>query len=130
MVDRNEIWKPIIKYDGLYEASNKGRIRRSGKPTRIKNHPYNKIRVYKKSIKKIFLNSAGYYRVNISTGSYDRHVLVHRLIAEAFIPNPLNKKTVNHKNFNRKDNRVENLEWMTNSEQSYHAYRSNRRNKS
>lgn len=65
----------------------------------------------------------GYYRVSLVKNGKKQCVCVHKLVAEAFIPNPENKEQVNHKNGDRKDNRVENLEWVTRSENVLHRYR-------
>ena len=63
----------------------------------------------------------GYVKSKLYNDEGNRRPLhIHRLIALTFIPNPENKKTVNHKNHNRTDNRVENLEWATQSEQNNH----------
>lgn len=104
----SEIWKDIKRYEGLYQVSNIGKIKRIGKNERIK---------------KTFIDKNGYERVELSKLGVNKKYSVHRLVAEAFINNCFNKKEINHKNGIKTDNRVENLEWVTRSENELHAYR-------
>jgi len=72
---------------------------------------------------KSHLNNKGYLKVRLQNNSKDKTITIHRLIALHFIPNPENKKTVNHKDGNKLNNSIENLEWATQGEQISHAYK-------
>uniref|UniRef100_A0AAU8MH93 Homing endonuclease n=1 Tax=Geladintestivirus 5 TaxID=3233137 RepID=A0AAU8MH93_9CAUD len=105
----NEIWKEIPGYIGLYEISNKGRIKHLSRPKKSnKDNFSNKEFIVATKISK------GYTQVWL-TNSYDIKSLnyVHKLVAMAFIDNPNNYKYVNHKDENKQNNNVENLEWCT-----------------
>jgi hypothetical protein len=69
-------------------------------------------------------HSAGYLAVCLYNNKIPKRFLVHRIVAKAFLPNPNNKLEVNHKNGDKKDNRLDNLEWVTSSENRKHAYKS------
>lgn len=103
----NEEWRPIPGFEGYYEVSNIGRIKRL---PRGKQWPY---RLTHNNIRKCRINKTGYYCVNLSKDNRVKWVAVHRLVAMAFLPNPLNLPCINHKDESRDNNRVENLEWCT-----------------
>jgi|SRR5690554_5206119 len=104
-----EIWKDVVGYEELYKVSNFGKVI--------------SIARFGTKGKEMCLmdNGKGYYRVKLSKNNKSKRVMLHRIIAEAFIPNLENKKCVNHINGNKKDNRIENLEWCTHSENLIHA---------
>lgn len=115
-----EEWRPIVSCMGYYEVSSIGRIRNVPRPTNGKGGS-----VYKKKQKICVLvpDSYGYIRKCLSINNKKIFLAVHRCVAEAFIPNPENKPCVNHINGIKNDNRVENLEWCTYSENSIHAFK-------
>ena len=119
-MSETEIFKDIEGYEGFYQVSNEGRVRSL---ERVVEHSYSGIRTIKERILKPGKNRDGYLHVNLcKDGSLKMH-RIHRLVAEAFTPNPENKKTINHVNGIKADNRLENIEWCTNSENQLHAYR-------
>ena len=103
----NEEWKDVQGYEGLYQISNQGNVKSIdfGSPTHKK-------RCGVKCLKPI-LNHSGYYVVTLYKNGVSKQVFIHRLVAETFIPNPQNLPVVDHINTDTKDNREENLRWVT-----------------
>ena len=108
-----EMWKGVPGYEGLYRVSDQGRV------YSVRNE------IVLKPV-----NSKGYCVVTLSDHGKAKLAKVHRLVAMAFIPNPENKPTVNHRNEIKTDNRACNLEWATNAEQNAHGTRLQRAAKS
>lgn len=116
--DGSQQFKNVVGYEGIYIVTDKGKV--YSLPRKIYNGKgyYN----YKgKEIKQV-LNHKGYPCVNLVKSCEKFYTSVHRLVAKAFIPNPNNLPQVNHKNGNKLDNRVENLEWCSNQQNQLHAW--------
>lgn len=108
-----EIWKDIKDYEGLYQVSNLGRVKR----------------ITTGRVLKPLKHANGYLMVKLSKNSIVYTKTVHRLVAEAFIPNPEHKSEINHIDENKTNNNVSNLEWMTRKENINHGTRTERMSK-
>lgn len=102
-----EIWKDIPGYAGYYQVSNSGRIRSVNRVILSSGFKQNR----KGKILNQTKQTTGYSTVNLCVENIRKRFLVHRLVAEAFIPNPDNMPHINHKDENKENNSVENLEW-------------------
>lgn len=110
---QNEIWKDIEGFAGFYQVSNMGRVRSLTR--KVWNYTKKGMVLYPQS------KSNGYLNVCLSNGKVkQKHAYIHRLVASAFIPNPRGLSEINHKNFDKTDNRAENLEWCTSKENKVH----------
>ena len=112
-------WLPIKNYEGLYEVSESGEVRSIDRVIPVSNQSDRTVKgkvIYQTSNVQV-----GYKQVSLWKNNKNTLYYVHRLVAEAFIPNPDSKPEVNHIDGNRCNNLVENLEWVTSSENSYHA---------
>lgn len=113
-----EIWKKIIGFEKQYEISSIGNLRSID---RLVDHYRGGKRLYKGSIKNTRLNDKGYYRCNLKKDGKRYDFTIHRLVAIAFLDKDENKEIINHINGIKSDNRIENLEWCTTSENVIHA---------
>jgi len=114
-----EIWKEAKGFEVYLEVSTKGNVRSVDRVITV----HDGARIYKKRVKgkvkaKQKNSQTGYMQIGVR---HAKHITVHRLVAETFIPNPLELPQVNHKNFDRTDNRAENLEWCTNGQNTIHG---------
>ncbi len=105
-----EIWKDIKGYEGLYQISNEGNVKSLDKSYNV---GYGGIKHQEEIILKPTYVGNGYLHVCLCKNGNKEYKRIHRLVAEAFIPNPNGYQTVNHKDENPENNKVENLEWCT-----------------
>lgn len=116
-----EIWKDIKGYEGKYQISNLGNVKS------LKDSRGN----FREKLLKLQKDTKGYLRIQLFKNGKGETKKVHRLVAEAFIPNPNNLPEVNHiKEFEKDNNIVENLEWVTSKQNSNHGTRNYRMGKS
>lgn len=115
----NEIWKDIAGYEGLYQISNLGNVKSLARYKQ--NH--NKLQKVEERILKPNITNKGYYYVMLNKNGKQKHKMIHILIAQAFIPNPNNYPIVNHKDGNKLNINIRNLEWSSYSHNNKEAYR-------
>lgn len=121
-----EVWEDIKGYEGLYQISNLGRVKCL--PKDVVSTKYGHVRHYPERIASTYSRNGGYKFVELSKDGKARKYSVHRLVAKHFISNPENKPQVNHIDGNKANNRVDNLEWVTASENIKHAYENGLKN--
>jgi hypothetical protein len=109
-----EIWKKIENYEGWYSISNLGRVRRD---KNVCGTTKNKI------IKQGFTIKNPYPNVTLSKYCKTKTLRVHKIVAKHFLSNPLNLPQINHKDGNKLNNSVKNLEYVTRSQNTIHAYK-------
>ena len=117
-MDNSEVWLDIKGYEGYYQVSNFGRVKSLARVVECRKDVFvNK--------KEKFLSDwdcgKGYRKVKLSKDAIEKSIRVHRLVVETFLDNPEAKSEVNHINGIKNDNRIENLEWCTSSENTKHA---------
>lgn len=118
----NEYWVSLPNYS-RYEVSSLGRVKSLSRVKRWSHHGKSGKFLSKGLVLKQIKTRTGYPQVTLKSDSNTYRIFhIHRLVALAFIPNPQNKPQVNHKNGVKNDNRVENLEWVTVSENTKHGY--------
>jgi hypothetical protein len=115
-----ELWKPVVGYEGQYEISKLGNLR---SVDRMIAHKSNSTMLRRGRPMRLNANKYGYVDVKLGKNGLQKAYLVHRLVALAFLENQENKPQVNHKNGIKSDNRLDNLEWSSISENRIHAYR-------
>ena len=117
-----EIWKDIKGYEGYYQVSNLGRVKSLERYIEVHRQDGDRMQYQPEVIMSQIVNFCGYLIICLRKPREKRKkFMVHRLVAQAFIPNPKNKEQVNHIDGNKQNNCVDNLEWATPSENMLHA---------
>jgi hypothetical protein len=119
-MDKKEIWKDVPDYEGLFQVSNKGRVKSKKRQVR-RGYKY-QIKTVPEKIRALSLDKHGYYHLALSKNNKRKNFFVHRLVALAFLKNPKNYPVINHIDGNKKNCCVENLEWASILQNNKHAY--------
>lgn len=117
----NEVWKNVKGFEGIYQVSNLGRVKRLPRYRNSKINNNTKTKLVEMLVTQ-YHNRSGYLRVTLQFNKKRKRFYTHRLVAEAFIENINNKPFINHINGIKDDNNSHNLEWCTASENQYHQY--------
>lgn len=111
-----EVWKDIEGFEGLYQISSLGNVKTLSYGPKNVRQLSNKSKILKQS-----LSSSGYLHVQLYKQGKSKTIMTHILVAKAFVDNPSNKREVNHIDGNKSNNNMNNLEWVTRSENLSHA---------
>ena len=123
-----EEWRDVVGFEGYYQVSNLGRVRSLDRDIPYINHSTPTVLHKKGQIMKLRPDSDGYLRVNLHVAHIKNKLLgVHRIVAQAFISNPKNLPCVNHKDYNKANNCVDNLEWCTVNYNNHYSENQERR---
>lgn len=117
---KNEIWKPVLGYEGIYEVSNLGRVKSNEREVKNSN---NSTRLIKSKILKPYTKEGRYKTVNLSINDLKKTQPIHRLVVEAFIKKIKKGLVVNHIDGDKHNNNLSNLEITTYSENNKHAHK-------
>lgn len=109
-----EIWKDIEGFEGLYQVSNLGRVK--SKERNVINHKCGSTRIVHEFIMNPWDNGNGYLVVTLNNKRNRKNRYVHRLVAEHFVENPFAHQYINHLDYNKRNNKADNLQWCTQAE--------------
>jgi len=115
--NNKEIWKNVVGYEGVYEVSNLGRFKSLARIVKVRDFEY----LRKERVRRIKPDAYGYIPVVLQVDGVSKTSKIHIEVAKAFIPNPKKLPEVNHKDGDKGNNCVGNLEWSTRSDNMYHA---------
>lgn len=124
-----EVWKDIQGYEGYYQVSNKGHVKSIDRYVKFKRGKGTHF-IPGKMLKPSLNIKRGYLRVSLTKHNHSKFFRIHRLVAEAFVPNPKCLSQVNHKDENRLNNSADNLEWCTNTYNNHYGTRTLRASES
>lgn len=119
MIENIEIWRDVVNFEGFYEVSNYGNVRSVDREIK-----YEDGRVYSYKSKILSFNNTkqGYYSAHLYKNCVRKNRKVHIIVAETFLPNPLGLTDVNHKDGNKLNNHVDNLEWTSRLQNMQHGF--------